>query len=81
MPHLTPTRRSGAWAVVLVCGLIVGLPVGYVLSIGPAYWLAWHRYLPWPYSHLYAPVAWTCENWPAADDAIRRYLDWWVPDR
>jgi hypothetical protein len=74
---------------VLACGLIAVLLLlaGYVLSIGPVYWLVNRDYLPWESDRLYLlendrlylPLWWVGERWPAAGDALQSYLDWWAP--
>jgi hypothetical protein len=59
--------------------VVLLLPVLYALSIGPFYWLVNHHYLSDQIGAIYLPLAWIAEQWPAAGDVIRTYLDWWGP--
>jgi hypothetical protein len=68
-------RGSGKFVVVLVVALI--LPVAYVLSIGPAYWLMGHGYLPDEAEALYAPLALVASFYPPFGALISEYVKLW----
>jgi hypothetical protein len=65
--------RRWTWPCVLV-----SLPMIYVLSLGPAYWLVAH-YPAWGViTPLYAALQRLLSYWPAADQAMFWYLGFWV---
>ena len=43
-------------ATLILAGVLVVLPVPYVLSVGPGTWLIAHGYLPNWIAHLYDPL-------------------------
>jgi hypothetical protein len=67
---MTSNRRrakEGGWAV-LALGLLLVLPVVYVLSVGPAAYVMADP----TWSAVYAPIFWLCDRcWP-----IDRVLQW-----
>ena len=67
-------RRFPALAAVL-CVVVLLLPVVYVLSIGPAFWLMEHGYASssvWEYT--YYPVFWLSSK----SELGRRLLEWYI---
>jgi hypothetical protein len=59
-------------------GLLVCLPVLYVLSCGPATWLNEHRYISAEtMKAIYDPLGWACVNCKPLQDAVGWYLDFW----
>jgi hypothetical protein len=78
-PADTPRRNSreggsaAAAAAVLCLGLVL-LPMFYVLSLGPAVWLANREIVARePLQVVYAPLIWLHENAP-----LEAPLDWYV---
>ena len=75
-----PTKRGGGTAVmvlVLVAVLIV-LPMLYMLSVGPAVWMATSgRMNPKTLNAIYSPVEWTAKRIPGGGDALLWYVRWW----
>jgi len=74
-----PSRdKSGgnptAAAVALIAGACCMLPLLYVLSLGPALWLA-RRFpgLRSPCEVIYTPLQWLYDNTP-----LRAALDWYI---
>jgi hypothetical protein len=57
------------------------MPVLYVLSIGPACWLAKHGYLSdderSPAHLFYTPLIWLHERVPMTQNALERYVELW----
>jgi hypothetical protein len=65
--------RGGALAVATVA--VVALAMLYLLSIGPAFWLLGHGYIPeWPLRYFYAPVGWA-SRWC---DPFKDFMTWYV---
>jgi hypothetical protein len=63
--------------VTLLIGLIVVgilLPVIYIFSIGPVYWLVAQGYLSISALNVYYPLDWLAHLWPPFQDAIDWYL-------
>jgi hypothetical protein len=60
----------------LICLVVVGilLPVVYILSIGPVYWLVAQGYLSIGAMTAYSPLEWLALNCPPFHDAIDWYL-------
>jgi hypothetical protein len=76
-----PRRAKAGGLAVLALGLIVALPVLYVLSIGPVTGLC-VRYLqesdpanPSPIDYFYRPLLWVYQNAPAP---VGKALGWWI---
>jgi hypothetical protein len=70
-----PTKRGGGAVVVMVLvAMLVLLPIIYVLSIGPTYWLVRHGHLDqaWEYE-VYWPVHYVC----AKSLVLKRWLYWY----
>ena len=67
-------------AVVLIVLLVV-LPCVYVLSIGPAWYLAclggvyWQEVFAW----FYSPLLWVCKHLKTLDSMLLEHLKWWTP--
>jgi hypothetical protein len=60
--------------VLAALAVIVLLLVSYVLSVGPAYWLAWHEYLPADVVQpVYAPLGPVVDN-VGGKDALNWYV-------
>lgn len=56
------------------------LPVLYVFSLGPAASLFYSGYLSAKtFNAIYAPLLWLGEHVRFVDNAIRWYIDIWVP--
>ena len=73
----THERRFPTLAVVL-CVVIV-LPVIYVLSYGPALWLATHAYLSGDsFNFVYCPIEWSCRHSVTVSAFIGWYESLWV---
>ena len=79
-------RESGTSGplIFIAIGLLVLLPVLYILSAGPASWLYTHGYLSpdeggfvWVF---YTPMRWVCERCEPASDFITWYQSFFVPD-
>ena len=62
-----------------IVALLIGLPVLYVLSVGPISWLYNHEVLPRSlvpiYYWFYAPIAFANERGP---EWLRQILDWYA---
>ena len=68
-------ERRSTTAVIVLC-VMIGLPVVYLLSVGPMEWLYLHGYIAhesvvW---NLYTPVMWLRDN----SETASRVLDWYV---
>lgn len=76
------SKRSGPWVAIVALLGVIGLPVLYVLSMGPAVWMHEQGYVsPGMESvldYVYAPIAWAADNWEWAGDILLMYLMWWV---
>ncbi len=78
------TKRGGGAVVVLaVVGVLIVLPMLYVLSIGPVVWLA-HSGLISPslapaLEFAYSPLKWVADNVPILGPAINGYVELWRP--
>lgn len=79
------SRKRNGWVVALVAVLVLS-PVLYVLSSGPAYWLAHRKSPPGHFTDLttfrkiYAPLYWARgERRTYYPDLWDRYLAYWVP--
>jgi hypothetical protein len=74
--------RSGGAVLVLLLVALISLPMLYVLSIGPVFWLANENgqieHL-WVIETAYWPLGWTAENVPAVGPALDSYVQWWSP--
>jgi len=73
-----PRRKSHGmtWTFFLVV-----TPVLYVLSIGPAFYLAGSEILPIPFNWIttfYLPVLWLRDHTPLWE-LLNAYLEWWLP--
>jgi len=69
-------RHFAALAVVLC--VVIGLPVLYVLSNGPAVWLVQHSYLSTEsYTAIYSPIDWACSGSVTANAILQWYLELW----
>jgi hypothetical protein len=65
--------RKPVWPWIVA--LLMGLPVVYVLSIGPAWWIYEHsksQIIGRCYYSFYAPIGWC---WPAQMQPV---LDWYL---
>ena len=60
-----------------VCSLLIALPVLYVLSIGPVYWLAMADYIDSDWGVTYEPLYWLCRRSSAAETILSQYLALW----
>ena len=70
-------RRFPTLAVVL-CVLIV-LPVVYVLSTGPFFWLVAHKYVnpDGLMAEIYAPLGIITDHWPLGRRLLEAYWSLW----
>jgi hypothetical protein len=77
----TGEHRKGSHAGVLLAAVLLLSPVLYILSIGPAFWLASHGYLSQhtieTISPFYAPIEWLMKYSDTASEAIAWYIDFW----
>jgi hypothetical protein len=73
--------RAGGAAAVAVAVLLLLLPVGYVLSIGPAIWLDSRGYIHVEEDSLiakfYFPIIYAAESVPMLDSGLTWYADLW----
>jgi hypothetical protein len=76
-----PTKRGGGTLpVVILLVVLILLPMIYVLSVGPAVWMATSgRMNPRTLEAVYWPLEWTANNVPVAGPAIVRYVELWDP--
>jgi hypothetical protein len=76
---LQSRRAKGGGGAVLALGLLVVLPVLYVGSVGPAYWLVvdsdgWVDLSLWDtMNRVYAPLWWLADQWPAFHSILESY--------
>ena len=72
------TKRGGGAVVVMVLVVVLLLPMIYVLSVGPAIWLAERgRLSEQSLTTTYGPLEWTANNVPVVGLAITWYVEWW----
>jgi hypothetical protein len=70
--------RGGIPAILIVVSLVL-LPVGYVLSTGPAFWLLEEGWLgSGTFDSMYSPVFALAES-DRANNALWSYVEWWCP--
>jgi hypothetical protein len=73
-------RKNGLLAACLA--LLLVAPVLYVLSTGPAVWLASRGYISWnegsPAFRIYLPIAWLMTRSPACTAVGDRWVDLWA---
>lgn len=63
-----------------VLAVVVGLPVLYVLSIGPAFAAMEHRHLsPRTYEVVYCPLLSLSEYSYTCNSVLARYQEFWFP--
>jgi hypothetical protein len=68
-------KRRFKWIAILLL-----LPVLYVLSIGPAFWLFWEGHASMPtIRKVYAPMFWLHKNNKHSAQCIDWYLKMWNP--
>lgn len=67
------SNKSAAAAV----AIIVLLPIAYVLSTGPAVWLAAHKWIPDEPLIIYAPIGWAMDKSPVVTSGMNVYLSLW----
>jgi len=74
-----PVRRKRCIGGPMVA-VLIGLPILYVLSIGPAARLQLKGYLPaGAFASFYAPIRWAGDNCESFRLAIGRYVGLWFP--
>jgi hypothetical protein len=76
-------KRGGAPGPVafVTIGLLVLLPVLYVLSDGPALWLYHRGYLSLDaFQMIYAPLRWACQRCPPLANAVACYNSWFLTE-
>jgi hypothetical protein len=63
----------------IVGGVLLLLAViAYVLSIGPAWWLARNQFVSWEvYRTIYTPLLWCHNASPECGVALERYIELW----
>jgi hypothetical protein len=68
-------KRKGSHALLMACVTgIVLLPIAYVLSVGPAYWLGDHGLMSHAvFNALYEPLSYAYHHYPWTNP----FLDWW----
>jgi hypothetical protein len=67
-------RPRSSLAVWLIVGLVL-LPALYVLSVGPANWLAGHGFRPNAEEWIYWPLGFLAQNVPL----VKAFFDWYLP--
>jgi hypothetical protein len=67
-------NAGGGLAIALAAIVVLGLPVLYVLSVGPFVWLVERQILPASVSIIYAPLGMLVES----SDWLREAADWYV---
>ena len=75
MTHKPREKKKGGWAGVAILALVL-LPVLYVLSVGPAYRIAFsgeYDYVSW-LDDFYAPLWWAARH----SDPIQRVMLWYT---
>src|SRR5579872_2122143 len=71
-------NRRERWARLKAVGLVIGMPLLYVLGIGPYVWLNTRDLLPDELRQIYMPVGWLYKVGPKPiADGIDWYLDPW----
>ena len=76
---MSDDRKKPIWPWIAV--LLIGLPVLYVASFGPACWIAFRIErggLPAPFI-AYEPVRLACKAMPPFGDAMDRYANFLMP--
>jgi|SRR5579863_9504478 len=69
-------NRRERWAKWTLAG-VVGVPMLYVLSFGPACWLAVHqKWIRGTVNSVYSPVAWA--RLKVVPDSVGRAIDWYA---
>ena len=80
-PQPVTRRRSGGRAVVVAAGLLLALPVLYVLSIGPAVWIHQNGNLSADtkaaIETAYAPLEGLANAFEPIEDALDWYVEFW----
>ncbi len=78
MEHDSERRSKSGGAIVAAIVLVAMLPLFYVLSLGPAAWLADHGYINGDEgsaaAKLYFPLAILGENVPLLGDLLEAYM-------
>lgn len=69
-----PAAPRNPWVNWLMWAIFV--PVLYVLSIGPAGWLARKGYFPEMLGGIYYPLRYLPYD---LLELVKRYIEWWVP--
>jgi hypothetical protein len=70
--------RGGGWAV--LASAMVLLPILYVLSIGPAYWLVWHGHISSEAAlAASAPLEWVSDRSVLVDRLLALYIRLRIP--
>jgi hypothetical protein len=73
-------KRGGSGCAIGLVLMLLFLPVLYVFSMGPVASLFYSGYIsPNSFNAFYAPLLWLGEHVGFIDDAIRWYIDVWVP--
>ena len=76
------SKRSGPWVALVALLGVMGLPVLYVLSLGPASWMYEEGYLSpgmkTALEYIYSPLVWVAENWDWAGGILIAYVMWWA---
>jgi len=76
-----PRSKKGGRTVVLAVGLLVFLPLLYVLSVGPSMRLEMQGVISREtHNTIYTPLAWVCFRVPPLQSALRWYAEFWVDD-
>ena len=81
-PRPEGVKSSGGRAIAAVVIAVIGLPIVYVLSVGPAAWLSVNNYLSPQMEHMleafYFPLAWAVNNSEWASSVMIAYMSLWV---
>jgi hypothetical protein len=68
-------NRRERWAKRTALGLAIGVPLSYVLGLGPYIWLSTRDLLPDELPQIYMPVGWLYKEGPKP---IVDGLDWYL---
>jgi hypothetical protein len=77
------SRPSTAAPILAVLAVVLGMPVLYMLSTGPAFWLWWNGWLTREYYDAYARPAFAVVERSGGIQgrlAYNKYVSWWSFD-
>ena len=81
MQQDTSTADAGSHGAFLLTGILLALPIIYVLSVGPAYRLTFYGRVPTKYVFtIYKPIFHIADRFRSTGRALDRYIALWMPD-